>query len=147
MRKHLFLFRNGYGMLTDHIMQKNKNGTTTVDVNALILGKWTLTSMAYDSVGNGKLLASEIVPYSGGTKTETYNSNGKMFDTGYYGSGSGIYEQFQWGFIGNNTYIQVKSLDTGSSYGSTWSYRVDSINSKKVQFFDTGGREWYIYTK
>ena len=112
----------------------------------MILGKWTLDSTAYDANGNGKIDPGETTPFTSGTKTETYNSNGKMFDTGYYGATS-IFQQYQYTFVNSNTYLQVKSLDTGASFGSTYSYRVDNPSSSKMSFFDSGGHAWYIYKK
>jgi hypothetical protein len=126
--------------------KKSNNGTTTIDLNALLVGKWTLDSTAYDANGNGKIDAGETSKFSSGTQTNTYTSNGKLFDTGYYGGTTGIFQQYSWSIV-NSNYLLTKSLDTGAYFGSTYSYRIDNPSLSQVKLFDTSAHTWYIYKK
>jgi len=133
--------------------KKNKNNTTSTDISALISGKWKLDSVGYDLNGNGKIDSDEVSLYSPmvGVKTETYGNNGKMLDTSvtYLGIGYTTYRQYQYSLIANDTYLQIKALDTGMYYGDTYSYHIDNISSSKMQLFDSSmpTHARYIYVK
>lgn len=128
--------------------KKSKNGATTIDYTALIIGKWQLDSVGLDGNGNGKIDPGEITQYSPlYTKTETYNNSGKMFDSASYGGSGGYFQSFGY-VIATSGRMQLTSLDT-SSIGTVYHYQIQSISSTQVKLFDSAATPYamYIYKK
>ena len=153
MKKHLFISAMIIMciFIVSACKKKDKNNTTTsVDVNSLILGKWQLTQIAYDNNGNKLFDSSEITNYTSGTKTVTFNSNGKMFDTGQYGTAV-LTRSYQWSAVVNGPYIQLqtKSLDTGKYYGTTYTYTLTHIDAQGMKVQDSAAAPiaMYFYSK